>query len=134
MPLTISPRTFPVVWSVTQSSSNPFLDRDTLIAHVSKRLREVAPSSQIAEGLTAARLSLARVQLVECALQLFKLLSSLAELSFRRQALVVGKIFGGFRDERIEIDIRRRLGRRLRRCGGYWRARRRLRGDCSGGR
>ena len=52
---------------------------------------------------TAARLSLTRVQLVDCALQLFKLLSSLAELAFRCQTLVVGKVFGGFRDERVEI-------------------------------
>jgi hypothetical protein len=48
---------------------------------------------------TAARLSLTRVQPVEYALQLFKLLPSLAELAFRRQTLVVGKVFGGFRDE-----------------------------------
>ena len=40
-----------------------------------------------------------RVQPVEYALQLFKLLPSLAELAFRRQTLVVGKVFGGFRDE-----------------------------------
>jgi hypothetical protein len=46
---------------------------------------------------------LTRVQLVECALQLFKLLPGLAELAFRRQALVVGNVFGGFRDERVEI-------------------------------
>src|ERR1039458_10841416 len=59
---------------------------------------------------TAARLSLARVQFVECALQFFKLLSSLAELAFRRQALVVGKVFGGFRDERVKIGG---LGRRV---------------------
>jgi hypothetical protein len=51
----------------------------------------------------AARLLLARVQFVECALQLFKLLPSLPELAFRRQALIVGKVFGGFRDERVEI-------------------------------
>jgi len=53
---------------------------------------------------------LARVQLVECALQFFKLLSSLAELAFRCQALVVGKVFGRFGDERVEI--RCGLGRR----------------------
>jgi hypothetical protein len=47
----------------------------------------------------AARLSLTRVQPVEYALQLFKLLPSLAELAFRRQTLVFGKVFGGFRDE-----------------------------------
>jgi hypothetical protein len=50
-----------------------------------------------------ARLSLARVQLVECALQLFKLLSSLAELTFCRQALVVSKVFGGFRNQRVKV-------------------------------
>jgi hypothetical protein len=59
------------------------------------------------------RLSLARVQLVERALQLFKLLSSLAELAFRRQALVVGKVFGGFRDERVEIRCRAGATRRM---------------------
>ena len=44
-----------------------------------------------------------RVQLVDCALQLFKLLPSFAELAFCCQPLVVGKVFGGFRDERVEI-------------------------------
>src|ERR1017187_1562200 len=76
------------------------------------------------EHSTTARLSLTRVQFVECALQLFKLLSSLAELAFRRQALVVGKVFGGFRDERAEI--RWGLGRR----GGSPCASLRFRGDC----
>ena len=51
----------------------------------------------------AARLFLARVQFVECALQLFQLLPSLAEFTFRRQALVVGKVSGCFRNKRIEI-------------------------------
>jgi hypothetical protein len=41
-----------------------------------------------------ANSSLTRVQLVESALQLFKLLPSLAELTFRGQVLVVGKVFG----------------------------------------
>ena len=45
-----------------------------------------------------------RVQFFECALQLFKLLSSVAELALRSQALIVGKVFGGFRDERVEIS------------------------------
>ena len=72
------------------------------------------------ERRPAARLSLTRVQFVECALQLFKLLSSLPELAFRRKALVVGKVFGGFPDEGVEI--RCRLGRR----GGC--------GDCCGAR
>ncbi len=61
------------------------------------RLREAAqkhPANQ--ERSTAARLSLPRVQLVDCALQLFKLLSSLAEFAFRGQPLIVGKIFSGF--------------------------------------
>jgi hypothetical protein len=62
---------------------------------------------------TAARLSLTRVQFIECALQLFKLLPSLAELAFRRQALVVGKVSAGFRNERIEFSGR--LGRRASR-------------------
>ena len=53
------------------------------------------------EDSTAARLSLTRVQFVECALQLLKLLSSFPELAFGRQALVVGKVFGGFRDQRV---------------------------------
>src|ERR1700730_11282970 len=39
------------------------------------------------ECSTAARLSLTGVQLLDCALQLFKLLSRLAELALRRQAL-----------------------------------------------
>jgi hypothetical protein len=55
------------------------------------------------ERVTAASLSWTRIQLVECALQLFKLLSSLAELASRSRALVVGKVFGRFRDERIEV-------------------------------
>jgi hypothetical protein len=45
-----------------------------------------------------AILFLTRVQFVECALQLFQLLSSLAELAFRGQALIVGKVFGRFRN------------------------------------
>lgn len=52
---------------------------------------------------TVARLSLTRVQLVDCALQLFKLLSGLTEFAFRSQTLVVGKVLGCFRDEGIEI-------------------------------
>jgi hypothetical protein len=43
------------------------------------------------------------VQLFDCALQFFRLLASLAELAFRRQALVVGKGFGSFHDECVEI-------------------------------
>ena len=39
---------------------------------------------------TVARLSMVRAQFVEGTLQLFKLLSRLAEFAFRRQALVVG--------------------------------------------
>src|ERR1700719_3102151 len=73
---------------------------------------------------TAARLSLAGVQLVECALQLFKLLSSLAELAFRCQALVVGEILGGFRDEGVEVGCGpgRCVGRRCvsRQLRGNW--------------
>jgi len=41
---------------------------------------------------TAARLFLSRTQFVECALQLLEFLSSLAELSFCCQALVVGQV------------------------------------------
>ena len=51
----------------------------------------------------AAKLSLTRVQFVESALQMFKFLPSLAELAFRGQALVVGKVFGSFRNEDVEI-------------------------------
>src|SRR3984957_20880093 len=69
---------------------------------------------------TASRLFLRRVQLVECAFQCFKLLSSLAKFAFRGQPLVVGKIFGGFRDERAAILCG--LGRR----GGCGCASRRL--------
>src|SRR5260370_21830121 len=81
--------------------------------------------------------SLTRVQLVESALQLFKLLPRLAEFAFRRQALVVGKVFGGFRDERVEIrcGLRRggcrRAAYRLR--GGSRRAHRRDRSAKKGG-
>lgn len=39
-----------------------------------------------------------RVQSIEGALQLLKLLPCLAELAFRCQSLVVGKVFGCFRD------------------------------------
>src|ERR1700730_2686175 len=59
------------------------------------------------ECSTAARLSLTGVQLLDCALQLFKLLPRLAELAFCGEALVIGKVFRSFRDEGIEI--RRRL-------------------------
>src|SRR5580704_9324269 len=75
---------------------------------------------------TAAKLFLPRVQLIECSLQLFQLLARFTELAFRRQALVVSKVLGGFRDERAAI-----LGG-LGRCGGCWRASRRLRGACRG--
>ena len=82
--------------------------------HYDTRPPRVVPISPFQERSTAARLSLAlaRVQLVECALQLFKLLSGLAEPAFRRQALIVGKVFGGFRDQ--SIDIRCGLRRRRR--------------------
>jgi hypothetical protein len=52
---------------------------------------------------TTARLSLPSVQTVEYALQSFKLLSSFAKFAFRRQALVVGQVLRGFRNERIKI-------------------------------
>ena len=39
------------------------------------------------------------IQLLECALQFFKLLSRVGELAFRGEALVVGEVFGSFRDE-----------------------------------
>jgi hypothetical protein len=45
------------------------------------------------------------IQLLDCALQLFKFLPSLAELAFRCQALVVGKVFGSLRDERAEVRV-----------------------------
>src|SRR6266849_6389678 len=78
------------------------------------------------ERSTAARLSLTRVQFVDGALQLFKLLTSLAELAFRCQALVVGEVFGGFRDEGVEV------GCEPGRFGGCRYVSRRLRGDCLG--
>jgi hypothetical protein len=46
---------------------------------------------------------LASVQLLECALQLFKLLSRLAELSFRGEALVVSEVLGSFGYESVEV-------------------------------
>ena len=55
------------------------------------------------ERSTATKLSLPRVQLIECALQLFQLLPGFTEFALRCQALVVGKVFGGFRDERVAI-------------------------------
>jgi hypothetical protein len=55
---------------------------------------------------SAASLFWARVQFVEYPLQLFKLLPGLAELALRRQALVVGKVSCGFRDERVQISCR----------------------------
>ena len=70
----------------------------------------VLEDSKSQERSTAARLFFACVQLVKCALQFFKLLSSLAQFAFRCQALVVGKVFGGFGDEHVEI--RCGLGRR----------------------
>src|SRR5260370_24453112 len=75
---------------------------------------------------TVARLSLNRVQLVECALQLFKLLSRLAELAFCGEALVVGEVFGSFRDEGVEV------GCGPGRCGGSRGVSRRRRRDCRG--
>src|SRR5207247_5484764 len=72
------------------------------------------------------RLSLTRVQFVDCPLQLFKLLPRLAELAFGSEALVVGKVSGCFRDERVEI------GCGLGRSGGYRCTLHRLRGDCRG--
>src|SRR5580700_1056865 len=72
----------------------------------------VLEDSKSLEHSTAARLFFAHIQLVERALQFFKLLSSLAELAFRCQTLVVGKVFGGFGDESVEI--RCGLGRRGR--------------------
>src|SRR5882757_1272295 len=61
---------------------------------------------------TAARLSLPSVQLLECALQLFKPLPRLAEFAFRSEALVVGEVFGSFHDECVEV------GCGLRQSGG----------------
>src|ERR1700730_9849064 len=73
---------------------------------------------------TAARLSLAAVQLVECALQFFKLLSRLAELAFCGEALVVGEVFGSFSDEGVEVSrgSGRPAGRRSasRQVRGRW--------------
>jgi len=55
-------------------------------------------------GDSAATLFWTRVQFVEYPLQLFQLLPGLAELALRRQVLVVGKVSGGFRDERVRIS------------------------------
>jgi len=60
-----------------------------------------------------ARLFLAGVQFVEYSLQLFKLLSSVAELALRSQALIVGEVFGALRDERVENPLRAGVSRRL---------------------
>src|ERR1700732_4008166 len=60
--------------------------------------------STLVNAAPAARLSLTGVQLVDCALQLFKLLSRLAKLAFCGEALVVGEVFGSFRDEGVEIS------------------------------
>src|SRR5947207_12331062 len=50
------------------------------------------------------RLSLTRVQFVDCPLQLFKLLSRLAELAFGVEALVVSQISRFFIVELVKID------------------------------
>ncbi len=50
-----------------------------------------------------ARLLFTLVQFVESAFQLFKLLSSLTQLAFRSETLVVGKVFGSCRDKCVEI-------------------------------
>src|ERR1700676_5079271 len=84
----------------------------------------VLEDSKSQEWSTAARLFLARIQLVECALQFFKLQSSLAELAVGCQALVVDKVFGGFGNERVEI----RCG--LGVCGGGRCASQRFRRHC----
>ena len=63
----------------------------------------VLEDSKSQERSTAARLFFACVQLVKRALQFFKLLSSFAQFAFRCQALVVGEVSGGFRNQRIEI-------------------------------
>jgi hypothetical protein len=57
-----------------------------------------AAGAKTEERITTASLSWTRFQLVECVLQLLKLLSSLAELAFGSQTLIVGKVLGGFRD------------------------------------
>ena len=46
---------------------------------------------------------MAPVQLVERALQLLQLLPGFAQLALRREALVLGQVFGGFRNERIKV-------------------------------
>jgi hypothetical protein len=55
------------------------------------------------KGSAAATLSLTRVQPVKGALQMFKLLSCLAQLAFRCQALVVGKVLGCLDNKRVQI-------------------------------
>jgi len=75
--------------------------RHVIMAGAPERAREICllPWTKT----LSVELSLTRVQFIDCALQSFKLLSSLAQLAFRCQALVVGKVFGSFRDEYIEI-------------------------------
>src|SRR5258708_19653193 len=72
-----------------------------------------------------ALLSLMSIELLECALQFFKLLSRVGELAFRGEALVVGEVFGSFRDECVEVGcgLRQSGGCRcvLRRHRSAWR-------------
>jgi hypothetical protein len=75
------------------------------------RLAVKADAPKRAQGIRAlpwtkalsVQLFLTRVQLIDCALKLFKLLSGLAKFAFRCEALIVGKVLSGFRDECIEI-------------------------------
>ena len=58
---------------------------------------------QMKKRRTALRSLRDFVQLVERALQVFKLLPSFRELAFSGQALVIGQVSGGFCDESVEI-------------------------------
>jgi hypothetical protein len=69
------------------------LPKSVLLEAVTRRLRNIRGELLCRPGLSRPGV----VQLVECALQIFKLLSSLGEFAFCGEALVIGKIFGSFR-------------------------------------
>ena len=60
------------------------------------------------EAAVRATLFLPRIQLSECVLQLFQFLSRLPELALGRKTLIVSKVFGGFRNQRVAISRRLR--------------------------
>src|SRR5215469_11533884 len=82
----------------------------------SKLLRDTAWTLQGESNPEVSRRSLlsAGIQSVELLLELLEFLPGFAELAFGGEALVVGKIFRGSFDERVEIG--RTSARRRRRC------------------